>query len=185
VEIFEIGQQVWVGRIKHEKHLITCPVCNGNKVVIVIFGDGTQVEVECNYCDKTFPYTWKACGQVYGEEYMVGDADLEIITGMDVRKEDDGTLEITYWFGSHGGHPDTVALTYEEAVNKARIKAALYTTERVEKREKDKFNLAKSYSWNAKHYLDRAEQARKDVIYYENKAKVMQSHIRKEKENAV
>jgi len=182
MHIFEIGEQVWLGKIEWTKPLITCPVCFGNKVVTVIFGDGIQVEVECGRCDSTYPYTWKASGVIYGEEYTVIGAELEIITGVDIRKDQsDGTVEITYWFGSHGGHPDNVGATKEEAIAKAEARAAMYKQQRIEKDEKDKHFNAKSYGANAKYYLERAAQARRDVEHYERKAKVMQEKARPRK----
>lgn len=181
MQIFEIGQQVWLAKINYEKPLITCPVCNGNKVVTVIFGDGTQVEVECAYCENTIPYQYHATGKIHGEEYVVGGAELCTITGVDVRKDNDGKIDITYWFGGHGGHPDNVGATREEAIAKAEARATLYAEQRKEKIEKDKQWSAKSYTKNAKYFQERAAQARRDVEYYERKARVMLEKARPRK----
>ena len=51
---FEIGQELWLPLGTPRQITLPCPVCFGNKGVIVEFGNGERVCVECDGCGHGF-----------------------------------------------------------------------------------------------------------------------------------
>lgn len=49
---FEIGSTWWKPIVTPTRKEVPCPVCCGNRAVVVILGDGEQVGVECDACGR-------------------------------------------------------------------------------------------------------------------------------------
>jgi hypothetical protein len=174
MEVFKIGQAVWVGDVNTEKTKDPCPVCYGKKYITVILGNRDRAKVACNFCDEPF---YGPRGWVYGESRTVVGAHQEVITGMDIREDD-----VTYWFGGHGWHDERVAVTKEEALEKAKLVAIRYD-EQHKQRTADlaKHDVNKTYAWNVGHYKNQLERAQRDIEFYTKKIEITQAKIKEMK----
>jgi hypothetical protein len=182
MEIFSIGEYVYIADMHAVDTTEPCPVCYGKKMVIVILGNGDQVETECGYCGHGFE---GPLGYVKTGDRLVEGAHMSKITGVDVRTADDGSMDITYWFNGCGYHQNRVAKTYEEAVELGKITAAKYQHEdHAHMIDMAKHNINKSYAWNVGYHLKSAERAKKDLEYHEAKAKLLQTKVKEEKKTA-
>jgi hypothetical protein len=47
---FAIGQRLWVSSSGHGEEWITCPECDGAKILTLVKGNGEVIELSCNYC---------------------------------------------------------------------------------------------------------------------------------------
>ena len=51
---FNPGDTVWCARIQSIKEHITCDICQGQKYLTVIMGDGSQVTIDCTGCQSGY-----------------------------------------------------------------------------------------------------------------------------------
>lgn len=178
MEIHQVGDQVWLAEIVSEKVYEPCPICFGKKAVVLILGNGDQVELECKFCAQG----WEGPkGMVEVGHRHVEEVSLRTITGVNLRKEH-GETAVTYWFGSVGYSGDQVAATRGEALLKATELAKKRDHDERENLTRRKYAESKSYSWNAGFYLQQAEVARKQYERYLQLAKVMQSKAKEKPE---
>jgi len=178
-KVFKIGDKVWVSRVRSTDEVIPCPVCFGDMKVTLILGDGTHVEVECDYCRKG----WMGAQGVVRAGYVnVAEVFQKEITGVDNRRDGD-EQRITYWFGSGGYSSKRVSDTREGALVKAEAEIAEVNKRADAKHKKHKDY--KSYTWNAGHYMREAQRALEQHKRYLEKAKVMLSKARPKKDKEV
>ena len=178
--MYKIGDIVWVGNVSTEAKQIPCPVCFAKKVVTLILGDDSHVELDCKFCQRGFG---DATGYIPSTYYFVGSAIQKTITGVDTRQDNHET-KITYWFGGIGYDKRKIADTKEDAIAKAEVEAIESNLRATIATEERKHHEHKTYSWNAGYYLQRAESSLKDHEAYTKKAKFMQSKARPRKSNA-
>ena len=177
-EIYKIGETVWVGQWESRKERVPCPICFGTKVVTLILGDGTAVELDCKYCDNGF---MGPQGHVVESHYVAGEVTQKVITGVDVRTNEDG-IDVTYWFGGNGKNGNFVSKDKDIALAKATTSAEEQNEKQRTMKDGQKKNDRKSYSWNAGYYLREAAKSRAAATRYEEQARIMESKVRKPKE---
>ena len=172
MNVFPIGTPVYVARLHHTRDTVPCPVCFGNKIIHIILGDSSVIEMRCEYC---LDELWNSRGWVYSEYYQVGDAEYRIVTGFDVS----GESEVRYRFGGQIAYADHVFLTREEAMEAALVLMENYNEEEEKRRSVLKHNALKSYSWHVGYHQRTAKQALKDYEYHSKMAVLCQEKVRK------
>jgi len=179
-KIYSVGDKVWVVKIRSTKEEIPCPVCFGDLVVIMILGDGTQVELDCNFCAPGYsPPT----GKVDNGHYECTARPLcLVLTGVDQRRRD-GKMDVTYWSGCNGYNADRVGATQEEALELGAIEGAKIN-ERKDLNLQRKFKDHKNYTWNAGYYMREAKRSLEEHHRYLKKARIMESKARPRKESS-
>ena len=163
-KVYKVGEYVWYATYDSEEIKVPCPVCYGNKVVIVVLGNGDEVEVECDYCSRGFQGA-----QGYVKDYQRNPkAEQQRISKRRIEDGRDGE-EIEYISDNHYLKIEQMFDTEQEA-----YKYAVEWAEKdvQEKLDKPKYKNEKSYTWNAGYHLKQAESKRNEVKYHEEKAKV-------------
>ena len=157
---YKIGDVVWipVGGLRDVP--VTCPICFGKLTVRLELGDGSMVQLPCDYCGKGY----EGPRGVVVEYTRAPDAEPFTITQID-RRETDAGASVEYH--SHSGrYTKEVYATREEALARAVEMAA--ENEATERKRADyiKHNKNMSYSWNAGYHRREAARAAKQVEYH-------------------
>lgn len=172
--MYKVGDVVWYATFEQREERVPCPVCYGNKSVIIILGNGEEVQVECAFCNRGYNPP-----SGYVTEYvLLPRAEQRTITGRRI-EEVSGSEEVEYRSSNYCLYPDRMFDTYEDAIVCATEMAE---QDKIKKDNNPKYKNEKSYTWNAGYHLKSAEKARKDVIYHEERAKICKSRS-KTKEN--
>lgn len=163
--MYKVGDVVWYASFGTRGEQVPCPVCYGNKGVIIVLGNGDNVEVECSYCQSGFNPP-----RGYVVEYIsLPHVDQVTITKRTI-EEVSGGEEIEYTGNSHYTlYPDRMFDTYDDALACANW---LAEHDNIKKADSPKFKNEKSYAWNAGYHLKQAEKCRKEALHHEEKAKV-------------
>jgi hypothetical protein len=168
----KVGDKVWYATFDQREEKVPCPVCYGNKKVIVILGNGDEVEVDCRYCEVGFEGS-----KGWVKEYTkLPLAECVTITGRRI-EENNSKQEIEYHYNSMGSSyriadPERMFETEEEAINCA---VAMAEEENQAKANKPKYKDEKTYAWNAGYHLKRAKDRAKEAEYHAEKAKICKS----------
>lgn len=166
-KVYKVGEYVWYATYDSEEIFIPCPVCYGNKVVIVVLGNGDECSVECDYCGRG----WQGAQGVIKEYQRIPKAERNLITK---RRIEDGLHgeEIEYISDNHYLKIEQMFDTEEEALAYAVALADRVTQEKL---DSPKYKNEKSYTWNAGYHLKQAKSKRNEVKYHEAKATVCKS----------
>lgn len=173
---YKIGDKVWVASFDRGKPIkVPCCVCYGKLRVTLILGNGDRIELPCDYCGKgnlgnpIIPPGYEIEYQPCSEPKSI------IIDGMSIDVTHSGE-KVEYWVGTDSWHTiyyeDNVFDSYEKALTKGEELKAEWL--KIEKTRADhiKFNIKKSFVWNAGYHLRQAKQAEKDFIYHKEQAKL-------------
>lgn len=166
--MYKVGDKVFYAIYGIREEHVPCPVCYGNKSVVLILGNGDEVEVECKYCQSGFNPP-----RGYIVEYVSLPKVEEVtITKQTVEYQGDN-FNVTY-VGSRGYrlYPDRMFDTYEDAENCANL---LAEEDNLKKANSPKFKNEKSYSWNAGYHMKEADKCRRELLYHENAARLCKS----------
>ena len=171
-KVYNVGDMVWVANFRSEEIKVPCPVCYGNKHVVVVLGNGEKVEVECDYCGHGFE---GPRGYVIEYQYLPS-VEYISITGKEVKKTQKG-IEIEYnhllsgeYDHSYSSmHLKDIFDTEEEAYQFAIEKAEKYQSEQD---NKIKYKNEKSYTWNAGYHMREAKSKQHDAEYHLKKAQL-------------
>jgi len=162
---YKIGSGVWYSQFQTHEVKVPCPVCFGDKHVIVILGNGEEVQVECDYCGKG----WQ-CALGYVTEYVQEPrVEYLIITKKRIDEGVNGK-EIEYQSEHTILREDRMFDTEQEALDYAIILA-----DESNARKSAKYKNEKSYSWNAGYHMKAAKKSREEAEYHEEKAKICKS----------
>lgn len=175
-EIFNVGDYVWYSQTHRVAKQVPCPVCFGKKEVIVVLGNGEQVITPCRYCEIGFegPRGW-----VQGDYEWVADADLGKITSFRTEMQEDGELNVTYYFGGNGCNHERCASTREEAIAKAIKECKEWQAkEDLEKSTYVKKYGYRDYSYNAGYHRKEAERSYNMYLYHLDHAKHFEEKAR-------
>jgi hypothetical protein len=170
---YKVGDKVWYATFGSREIQVPCPVCYGNKTVTVILGNGDEVAVECDYCQKGFS---GARGFVTEYEHSPA-AEYLTIQGCRIEQDMDGD-KVQYTSNHYSLYPEKMFDTEEEALEHA-VKMAEEDAQR--KSEKPKYKNEKSYAWNAGYHMKQAQSKRKEADYHEVKAKICKTKSKQEK----
>ena len=182
--LYEIGQIVWVAKTTRKSERVLCPVCFGKKVVILELGDGSRIKIDCDNCTQGFnPPTGYVDGDWSWEPNVEGPYT---IVSTRVETEEDET-DILYWTRTSehskvGFNEDKVALTYDTAYALAQTMAVDQQEGELKTKREKKEKPHKSYSWHVGHHLRQAALACKEFKHHKEKARFMETKVRKPKE---
>ena len=167
--MYNIGDTVWVASFDMRQVQVPCPVCFGNKAVVVILGNGDEVCTECGFCSHGFE---GARGYII-EYTREPRAESMVITGREIQESRDG-VEVTYTSGRYILNTDRVFVSESEAL------ACAYNLEEAAKQnESPKYKNEKSYSWNVGYHLGRVKNLQREIDYHKSKAKICSDRSRK------
>lgn len=169
-KLYSVGDVVWYASFGTMEEQVPCPVCYGNKNVVVVLGNGDEVEVGCNYCSRGYD---GALGYVT-EYVLLPRAEQCTITRR--RIEDDfGEEKVEYNSARYFLSADRIFDTYEEAMACAE---GMAERKRLQDENSPKYKNEKSYAWNAGYHLKQADKCHREAIYHEAKAKVCKSRAK-------
>jgi hypothetical protein len=173
--IYNVGDKAWLARDERKAVEIPCPVCFGKLRVILTLGNGDEVSLNCNACERGY---YGPQGTITEYEYTAGAIQVTI-DGVDIEQSPRGEKREYRW-GSTGGeyasswhnaHEGELFATKEEALEECK--------KLVSQREADqlreiavKCKPGRSYSWNAGYHLTCAKKAHKEAEYHEKMAVV-------------
>ena len=172
-KLFNIGDVVWFARTGQRPIQEPCPVCFGNKTVVVILGNGEEVIMPCSHCGLGF----KPPSGVVTRYRIEPAAERVTITGREIREGE--KTEISYHgCGGRFYYSNTIFETEAEALTES----ARLCAEEIEAQEtrsayikKDKI---KSFAWNAGYHLGEAQRLREQIAYHERMAVICKSRSR-------
>jgi ribosomal protein L24 len=166
--MFNIGDTVYVPKYGNLKKYITCPHCLGNRYLVCILGDGTQVTFDCECCrvglenpGKMAIYEWDAA------------VDSVVLSGIEIR-EDNGKQKTRYMYGCWSF--DDAFATYDEALAFAKIKVIEHAKDEQKRIEQRKETATKSWAWNVTYHRDRVKSCEKDLAYHKQRLNVAQEN---------
>lgn len=174
---FKEGDTIFVLRAGRENVGRPCPVCFGQKYVVVILGNHEQVTTECRFCSSGInPPTGK-------EDWYVFHVDVRehIVDGITVERNQfkRGHTKVRYQFNAT---ENTANQVNEEDCYRFRGDAEaqgvlLVAAEAAEQEGKlaTKDKELKSYSWHVGYHRREAEKARRQVEYHTAKAPLMEA----------
>ena len=76
---FKIGDTVWTSDWGMKKVWVVCPVCDGNLEIKVTLGNGTEVMIDCRYCQAGIE---PPKGKVISGYERSPTAERKVITGL-------------------------------------------------------------------------------------------------------
>lgn len=174
---FNIGDEVWYASTEYQEKWITCPDCLGHKYLRVIFGDDTEVSIDCANCAPGYD---PPRGVIKLGTYEVAVRQVTI-GGMELQKD----KEPEYKFDCYSGgccrtKESQLFAAKEEAENVGRVLAAQMTkdeADRVNKKEKD----TRTWAWNATYHRRMIKDAERNLKYHTDKLAAALRHQKAEK----
>ena len=171
--IFNIGDVAWFAKTGLRGIEEPCPVCFGNKSVVVMLGSGEGVSVPCSYCSLGIDPP-SGVTTVYRIE---PGAEPVAITAREIREGE--KTEITYH--GHGGR-----YFYSHTLFETEAEALAASKELCEKELQDRETQAswvkkdkiKSFAWNAGYHLREARSLRDRIAYHERMAVVCKDRVK-------
>lgn len=169
-KLFNLGETAWFARTGFQEIQEPCPICFGNKSVVVVLGNGDEVSVPCSYCGVAYMSPTGTIAAYRGEPA----AERVTIAGREIREGE--KTEVTY--NGYGGR-----FYYSYQLFETEAAALAASKELCEKELKDRETRAewikkdkiKSFAWNAGYHLRAAKKLRSDIEYHERMAVVCKS----------
>ena len=173
---FNIGDVAYVARHGNMRVKEPCPVCFGKLAVIVVLGNGDNVETPCDYCGKGYDGP-----KGYVMEYVEqGDVVVHVVSGRECSEDTQGE----HWrYRTAEGYcfdEDAAFTSREEAEAKAAELAAEHKRECETRASYLKHANYRSYSWNVGYHMSEAKRRRKQIEYHEHKAKLCKAKTKGE-----
>ena len=174
---FSIGDAAWIADCGRHEVNKPCPVCFGKKRVTVIFGDDTEVSLECDYCKQGFDGPF---GYITEYEWL---ANVRSVTIQKVTEEitASGTVYEYGFAGSYSMKGETVFETKDEALALAEKQAEEHNRELGKKASSAKYKQSRSYSWNAGYHRSEIKREQRSIEYHERCAAICKAHAKAEK----
>jgi hypothetical protein len=172
---YKIGDVVWipVGGLRNVP--VKCPICFGKLAVRLELGDGSMVELPCEYCAKGY----EGPRGVVNEYTSDPTAEPFTITQIDRRETDAGA---SFEYHSHSGrYAKEVFATRDEAMARAVEIAAENMAEERKRADYIKHDKNKNYSWNAGYHRREAKRASEQVAYHTKMAELCRDRSKESK----
>ena len=185
---WNVGDKVWWSDCGSREVEKTCPVCFGQRWVILILGDGTHVKTPCDFCGHGFEGP-----RGYVTEYeWVAEPKEVTITGRRVeegglsRHPRDNSGRVVEYEVSGRWWPKDTELFDAEGPCRARCEERIkeFTEEQAGRGKSIKEHHHKKYSWRVGYHRKEAKDHRHQAEYHETKAVICAQHVRAEKEKA-
>jgi hypothetical protein len=166
-----VGDSAWFPRVGTEQVKRTCIVCFGKLAVVVVLGDGSEVQTPCDYCGKGFggPKGWTI------EYEAVHFAELVTVTKVIAEDAATGrTVEYETTPYTHAKPGDLFATEAECAAVVARLVAAHADYEDKNRKPK-RMAAAAKHTWNVGYHMRQATEMRRSIVYHEERAIVLKA----------
>jgi len=165
---FKVGDKVYVSKFGVIEYSVKCPVCFGKRVVTLILGDDSAVELECDYCKNGIGT--KSSGYRKKLKREAG-TDYVLITEVRIKKTH-AKEETEYMSNNYIYYSKDVFAEEAKALAASTKRAELYNIDQRTKAEFIKANAFKSYSWNAGYHMNAVKDAEEKLTYHSEKAKI-------------
>lgn len=173
--MFAIGDTVWVARYERQEVIEECPVCFTKKKVTLILGDGTEVEMECDFCK----YGYEPSRGYITVCKIITNPTQFTITAREIKETTDG-ITIEYHAGSYVLHEEEVFDNHDDALELGEK----YAAERQKEEDERFLRLTKtgtrtsSYSAAAGYHLREAKRAEADAKRHREAARICKERSR-------
>lgn len=155
-----------------------CPICFGKRVVVLILGNGEQVQTDCDYCGKGWE---RARGYVQERYEWNANVQPVVIQKKDVY-ENQEERKIRYSFNDgYTAEPQDLFGTREQADARVKDLIAEHEIEQARQIAHRKENNAKSYAWHVGYHQREMRKAEKDLAYHQSKVIAMKLLAKPEK----
>ncbi|OFX00108.1 MAG: hypothetical protein A3E78_03990 [Alphaproteobacteria bacterium RIFCSPHIGHO2_12_FULL_63_12] len=169
----KVGDTVWVARAGGVEQFRPCRVCNGDKAVTLIRGNGEHVRIGCQFCSVGLE---NPTGRESYHAYAPKPTPYRV-TGVERVEKSDG-VTVQYRSGSDSGWTTVDAKDCFASPDDAMGRCAALVAEHEAEQElafQRKDQNHKSYAWYVGYHLREAERARKQADYHERKAAAMKA----------
>jgi len=157
-----IGDTVWVARIKLKDYRIICPDCLGTKAVTLILENGERHILECKIC---CPGGYDGPrGYIIKTQYTP-DVQLQEIVGIEITSE-----KTIYRF--HDWSTDKVFESRDEAIVEANRLREELETDAMQRFIFEKENAKRTWAWNYSYYKQQIRDAKQTLAYAEARLNV-------------
>mgnify|MGYP003658116320 CR=1 FL=1 len=165
---FKIGDTVYVASHGNQQKRVQCPCCFTKCEVKLTLGDGTELMLPCDYCGKGYD---APTGYVM-EHAVEGRVMPLIVCGVTSNTTDKGT-EYSYSLSNnyHGSHRRTFG-TQKEAAACAQQLSEEHNGEMQHTARHIKYNVNKTYSWNAGYHRREAKRCRTQAEYHDGRVTI-------------
>lgn len=168
---FVIGQTYWLPVVNPQPVRVPCPVCYGQKAVMVILGNGEHVTVACEGCNVqgpegtiqeysyepgTKPFTVTGVESMHGGNWSVKSAEGDTANWNDLRDTHEAAMEASAQFMASLIEDNRRRAT---ALNDSALKR---TTWLVRYHEKCIWELEQRLSWHRAKVAERNKVAHAD-----------------------
>jgi hypothetical protein len=172
-----VGDRAWWANCGTREITEPCPVCFGKRKVLLILGNGEQIETPCDYCGKGL----EGPRGVVTEFGWVAEPKI-IIVGSVRSEETEGKTKHTYIFlGGYCADSEDLFDTEDEA----RARCAVRSEEQAEIEKKRKWHMKdqnlRSYSWHVGYHLRCARRAKSELEYHSAKAIICKAKAKEPK----
>ena len=171
---YKAGDQVWGYWCDNRSKSVTCPVCFGKLVVVLILGDDTHVELPCDYCGKGYG---RPQGHVTITEYSKG-ARIVTLDRVETTETQNGVTHRYITVDNRCYEDDGVFDTEDEAMAKADEVAIELNTRRDTQTEFIKANTHKTFAWNAGYHMREAKSLQKRMDRHKKLAKICKARVK-------
>lgn len=177
MEVFAIGDRVWLASAGRTERRVMCPDCLGTGKLTVIMGDGAHVGIECENCKQgclgcrgtIAEWDWRASV----EEFAIDEVRLS-------KDAVEYYLEIPFSSSRRVGHDTDTFRTKAEAEKRSEELRAEH-----EKEEADKMQRKHKPHWtwahNASYHRKQVKQLTKDLEYHKAKLEVAKGKTKEAK----
>lgn len=170
----KVGDTFWSAHYGMSEVTKICPVCYGNKRVILILGNGDEIELPCDYCRRGYdePTGTKT------EYELTSGAEQETVDEVRVEENLKGRKVEYLTLDHHVVREDEAYATKEEAEERCKQLMVERMHEEMTRAEYIKENQAKSYSWNAGYHLREAKREEESAARHRMRAKLCKERTR-------
>lgn len=163
---YNIDDVVWYAFVGNRQVQKTCDICYGKLKVNLILGNGTIVELPCNYCGTSYE---SPRGYITTYEFVAEPKQVKI---SNINIEQTKTSEKITYYTDYGTivNNNYIFDTKEEAEIRCNEIIKQEEIDEFAKTEHLKFNNNKSFSWNAGYHLKEVKKHKQQLEYHERKA---------------
>jgi hypothetical protein len=154
---YKAGDRVWTYHSERRETVEACPICFGNRVVTLVLGDDTHVELPCDYCKLGYG---NPTGQIKVIKLVKG-AEEHTIERVETTQTQSSVTNRYIMIGNRCTDDDGVFDTKAEAEAKCEEVAETENARRNKQTAYIKKDKMRKFSWNAGYHMREAKDLRK------------------------
>jgi len=162
--LYNVGDKVWHAECEVQPVQMVCPVCNGNKAVVVILGTGEHVEVDCDFCGNGYdkPRGFRTVHR------LVKGARQSTIRKYRAESDSDGHEERTYHIGdSRILYAEDICPDEASALARSEERAQAFNEREMRRLTPGKKDIGDKLTWTIGYWRGQAKRARCDAEKYD------------------